>query len=171
MLNIKGIIKSVIVSNVGNLIEDFTEDDIVIDRWNGRIQKENVKIKKDAFEWLTKTAFGAPCTVVKGYIKKLQVDVPWSELQSRPLEITIEDLHVILTSSECYERKFVKNTLIELKKQKVEKLLKLIEVSGAPFYSIFLNDNNISQSTFQHKNISGVSRINCKAAFKAQKRS
>ena len=161
MLNIKGIIKSVIVSNVGNLIEDFTEDDIVIDRWNGRIQKENVKIKKDAFEWLTKTAFGAPCTVVKGYIKKLQVDVPWSELQSRPLEITIEDLHVILTSSECYERKFVKNTLIELKKQKVEKLLKLIEVSGAPFYSIFLNDNNIS----------GVFRINCKAAFKAQKRS
>ena len=137
MLNIKGIIKSVIVSNVGNLIEDFTEDDIVIDRWNGRIQKENVKIKKDAFEWLTKTAFGAPCTVVKGYIKKLQVDVPWSELQSRPLEITIEDLHVILTSSECYERKFVKNTLIELKKQKVEKLLKLIEVSGATFYFLF----------------------------------
>ena len=76
----------------------------MIDRWNGRIHKENVKIKRDAFEWLTRTALGVPLPVVQGYIKKLQIDVPWSELQSRPLEVTIEDLHVILTSSELYER-------------------------------------------------------------------
>ena len=61
--------------------------------------------------------------------------MPWSELLSRPIEITIEDLHVILTSSECYERQFVKNTLIDLKKQKVQELLNLIEVSklASPF--------------------------------------
>ena len=58
---------------------------------------------------------GAPCTVVQGYIKKLQIDVPWSELQSKPLEVTVEDLHVILTSSECYQRSFVKNALVQLK--------------------------------------------------------
>ena len=96
-------------------MQDFTESDIVIDRWNGRIHKENVKIKRDAFEGLTKSIFGAPCTVVQGYIKKLQIDVPWSEIQSKPLEVTIEDLHVILTSSECYDREFVKKTLIALK--------------------------------------------------------
>ena len=101
----------------------------MIDRWNGRIQKENVKIKKDAFEKLTSTALGVPFTVVQGYVKKLQVDIPWSELQSKPLEVTIEDLHVILTASECYERNFVKNTLIALKKLKVQELLKIIEVS------------------------------------------
>ena len=32
-----------------------------------------------------------------------------------------------MTANECYERKFVKNTLINLKKIKVEQLLKIIE--------------------------------------------
>ena len=50
--------------------------------------------------------------------------------------MTIEDLHVILTSSECYERKFVKNALIELKKLKVEQLIKLIEVSDTPYFLV-----------------------------------
>ena len=100
----------------------------MIDRWNGRIQKENVKLKKTSLEWLTRWLMGVPCTVVQGYVKKLQVDIPWSELQSRPIEVTIEDLHVVLTSSEFYKRDFVKDALLDIKKSKVEELCKMIEV-------------------------------------------
>ena len=50
---LKGLITRLITDNLDFLIEDFSEDDIEIDKWNGRIQKENVKLKKNSFEWLT----------------------------------------------------------------------------------------------------------------------
>ena len=80
MLNVKGAIKGMIVSELGYLVEDFTEKDIVIDGWNGKIRKENVKLRQEPFEDLMRMAFGSPCTLVQGYVKKLQIDVPWSEL-------------------------------------------------------------------------------------------
>ena len=120
----------------------------MIDRWNGRIQKENVKLKKTSLEWLTRWLMGVPCTVVQGYVKKLQVDIPWSELQSRPIEVTIEDLHVVLTSSEFYKRDFVKDALLDIKKSKVEELCKMIEVRTRQDYRLLFHhrDGNLKIS-------------------------
>lgn len=48
----KNYIKSFISNYLGGIIEDFTDDDFVLDKWNGNMIKENVKIKKTAFEYL-----------------------------------------------------------------------------------------------------------------------
>ena len=73
--------------------------------------------------------FGSPAQVVQGYIKKLTIDVPWNKILSDPVEITIDDFHVILKSSEFYNRNFVKKSLIQKKQEKVNELLKQIKVS------------------------------------------
>ncbi len=41
-----------LVSALGDYVEDFTANDIQIDQWNGRIIKENVKLKSSALDWL-----------------------------------------------------------------------------------------------------------------------
>ena len=74
--------------------------------------------------------FGAPAQVVQGYIKKFTIDVPWSKILSDPVEVTIDDLHVILKSNEFYNRSFVKKSLIKAKKEKVDQLLNQIKVSN-----------------------------------------
>jgi hypothetical protein len=48
----KGYIKSFISNYLGGIIEDFTDDDFMLDKWNGTMSKENVKIKKGAFDYL-----------------------------------------------------------------------------------------------------------------------
>jgi len=75
---LKNFIKNLIITTLGNYVEvsdkyiqrlflplqDFTAHDIVIDQWNGRIAKENVKFKKDAFRSLLGSMLGAPIEIV-----------------------------------------------------------------------------------------------------------
>jgi hypothetical protein len=56
-------------------------------------------------------------------VKKLQIDLPWSQLWTSPVEVTIEDLHLIIKASEGYDREYVKRSLIALKQKKVQHLL------------------------------------------------
>lgn len=73
--------------------------------------KENVTIKQLALESLCMSAFGAPVTVVKGYIRKLRIDVPWNKLLSKPCEINLEDVHVVVNAPPQYDSKFAKRML------------------------------------------------------------
>ena len=88
-----------------------------------------MKVKKLAFTDLFSAAFGTPVQVVQGYIKKIKIDIPWNKILSAPVEVWLDDLHVILKSSEKYDRNFVKKQLNKLKKKKVDELLKKIKVS------------------------------------------
>jgi hypothetical protein len=77
--------------------------------------KDNVTIKKSALENLFMSAFGAPVTVVKGYIKKLRIDVPWNKLLSKPCEIYLDDIHMVVRCSSEYDKQFAKKMLWKIK--------------------------------------------------------
>ena len=51
------------------------------------------------------------------------IDVPWTQILSKPVELKIEEIHIILKSSDRYDREFVKKTLLSAKKQEVDKIL------------------------------------------------
>jgi N-terminal region of Chorein or VPS13 len=82
-----------------------------------------VTVKKQALESLFMSMFGAPVTVVKGFIRKLRIDVPWNKLLSKPCEINIEDLHVVIKSSAHYDKEFAKRMLWKIKKGQFYELL------------------------------------------------
>lgn len=48
--------------------------------------------------------FGAPIEIVQGYAKQLLIEVPWSRILSKPVEVKIEDVHLILKSRGSYDR-------------------------------------------------------------------
>lgn len=43
--------------------------------------------------------FGAPVHVVNGFIKKVKIDVPWNKLMSKPVEITLDEVHMVLRAT------------------------------------------------------------------------
>jgi len=56
------------------------------------------------------------------------VSVPWTKLlSSKGVELTLEEVHIVLTSSEAYDRAFVKKSLLEMKKETVTKLMKQVK--------------------------------------------
>ena len=87
----------------------------MIDKWNGQVVKDNVTIKKSALEHLFMSTFGAPVTVVKGFIKKVRIDVPWSKLLSKPCEICLEDIHMVVRCSSDYDKEFAQKMIWKIK--------------------------------------------------------
>ena len=73
--------------------------------------------------------FGAPVTVVKGFIRKLRIDVPWNKLLSKPCEIYIEDVHVVIKPSAHFDEEFAKKLRWKIKKGQFDELLYQIRVS------------------------------------------
>lgn len=51
------------------------------------------------------------------------VDVPWTQILSKPVELKIEEIHIILKSRDHYDRDFVKSMLLAAKKEQVDKIL------------------------------------------------
>ena len=74
------------------IIQDFTDNDVRIDNWNGKIVKENMIFKKTALMRLSKI-IGLPLDVTDGYAKRLMVHIPWSSLWKEPVEIVLEDVY------------------------------------------------------------------------------
>ena len=106
-------ISNKIVSALDAYVEDFTANDIHIDLLKGRIEKNNVKLRSNALELLMPTP--TPLEIVQGYIKKLLIEVPITRILYEPVIITVEDMHIIIKSSERYDRQFVKRVLLSKK--------------------------------------------------------
>jgi hypothetical protein len=59
----------------------------------------------------------------------MDVEVPWSQILSKSIVINISEVHIILKSSDHYNREFVKSTLHSAKMQEVKQLLEKLKYS------------------------------------------
>ena len=123
--------KDLIVYVLGDYIEDFTEDAIEIDNWNGVVVKESCLVKPTALQSLMRSAVGAPVTVKTGFVRKIRAVVPWSEILSKPVEIYLDDIHVICDSPAGFDREFMRKTEHKSKREEFEELLKSFKAQQA----------------------------------------
>ncbi len=83
-------------------------------------------LKPTALESLFLSLFGAPVTVVRGFIKKLRIDIPWNKLLSKPCEVYLDDVHVVLKSTTKYDKEWVKRAIWVSKKKDFSELLEQV---------------------------------------------
>ena len=84
-------------------------------------------MKKDALQPLMGALLGAPVNVVTGFIRNIRINVPWSEILSKPCEVYLDDIHVICSSPAKFDKEFAMQTYHKLKTAKFEQLLKEIK--------------------------------------------
>ena len=111
--------------------QDFTSQDIAVDTWNGQVVKDNVTIKKSALENIGMRLFGAPLVVVKGYIKKLRIDIPWNKILSKPCEVLLDDIHIVLKPSASFDPEFAKRMIWKARQGQFEELLDQVRVRNS----------------------------------------
>ena len=85
--------------------------------------------------------FGAPIQVVNGYIKKLRIDIPWNKLLSKPCEVYLEDLHVVIRSNPSFDIDFARRMIWKRKKNLFNEMLDQIRVSSDSFFIGWLYRN------------------------------
>lgn len=95
----KSLLLHVLVDVLGNYVEGLTAENLKLGVWSGKIELNNLQLKDSALDQLN-----LPLKVVKGSLKKLRVKVPWTQLESKPVEVYIEGVYLLampLDLSKC----------------------------------------------------------------------
>jgi vacuolar protein sorting-associated protein 13A/C len=76
---------------LGKYIEDLDSKDLNISIWGGDIKLNDINLKKDIF-----SMFKVPLDLIFGQIGELHIRVPWKNLGSSPVEVTINDIQIVV---------------------------------------------------------------------------
>jgi hypothetical protein len=79
---------------LGKYIQDLDSKDLNVSLWNGDIKLNNVKLRTDIFQ-----QFKLPLGLVCGQIGNLKISVPLSSIGSKPVDILIENVFLVVSKS------------------------------------------------------------------------
>ncbi|SMN22945.1 similar to Saccharomyces cerevisiae YLL040C VPS13 Protein of unknown function [Maudiozyma saulgeensis] len=102
---------------LGSYVENFDPDQLKVGIWSGDVQLRNLTLRKDCLDSLD-----LPVDVKYGVLGDLVLNVPWSSLKNKPVNIFIQDCYLLCIprdlhsyySQESLEREF---------RQKLKKLM------------------------------------------------
>lgn len=87
----ESILEKALNSVLGKYIEDLDSKDLNISIWGGDIKLNDINLKKDIF-----SMFKVPLDLIFGQIGELHIRVPWKNLGSSPVEVTINDIQIVV---------------------------------------------------------------------------
>jgi vacuolar protein sorting-associated protein 13A/C len=90
----ESVLESVLNQILGKYIEGLTAADLNVSIWNGDVKLQNVRLRADIFK-----QFKLPLELVFGRIGNLQVSVPWKSISSKPVDVTIDDVYIVVRKS------------------------------------------------------------------------
>lgn len=88
----KSLLLNVLADVLGNYVEGLTRENLKLGVWSGKIEFSNLLLKESALDQLN-----LPIRVVKGSLNKLVVKVPWTALESKPVEVFIDGVYLLAT--------------------------------------------------------------------------
>ncbi|KAL4704498.1 hypothetical protein ACJJTC_007617 [Scirpophaga incertulas] len=89
---LEGLVAWVLNNYLGKYVENLNTDQLSVALLSGKVELENLPLKKDALRHL-----GLPVEVKSGFIGKVQLQVPVRQIRSAPWLISIEKLYVVIT--------------------------------------------------------------------------
>lgn len=75
---------------LGSYIENFDPKQLNIGIWSGDVKLKNLRLKKESLD-----KFKLPLDVKFGHIGELTLQIPWSNLKSKPVKVIIEDVYLL----------------------------------------------------------------------------
>ncbi|KAJ0401786.1 hypothetical protein P43SY_006040 [Pythium insidiosum] len=84
--------KHILESQLGKYVDGLSGDSLQVGLWSGELALHDLSLKPHALAELR-----LPVTVVKGSIRRIHVIVPWNQLGSASVQITIEGVYALVT--------------------------------------------------------------------------
>uniref|UniRef100_A0A0K0EZ74 Vacuolar protein sorting-associated protein 13D (inferred by orthology to a human protein) n=1 Tax=Strongyloides venezuelensis TaxID=75913 RepID=A0A0K0EZ74_STRVS len=116
---LEGYLASVLNRYVGEYLEDLNTDQLSIALLSGKVELENVPLKKSAL-----SKFDIPIDVKSGVVGKLIVTIPITAIRSEPWIVKLNDVFIVLKSS---ERQYSGKEQDETEIRRKEELFKELE--------------------------------------------
>ena len=116
---LESILERILLYNFGQIIQGLDKNNLKIGVWQGNITIKNVSVRPEIFN-----QFELPLQMVFSHIGKLEVKVPWSSLGSKPVEVLLENVYVILSQTHEKEWKSIDYASIGKKLEVIETFAK-----------------------------------------------
>ena len=86
----KRLLLSILEEVLGDFIFGLTKDNLKLGVWGGKLEFHNLIIKTGPLGGILKELC-LPFAITKGFIKHIDVSIPWTSLGKNPVRIVIED--------------------------------------------------------------------------------
>lgn len=122
----KSLLLNVLVEVLGNYVEGLTRENLKVGVWSGKLEFQNLNLKDSALDQLN-----LPIQVKKGSLKSLKVKVPWTNLESKPVEVFIDGLYLLAAPLDLSQStpEVSRQMNIALRKKKLKQLDEAIMIS------------------------------------------
>lgn len=122
----KRLLLNVLVSVLGDYIEDLTEDNLKLGVWSGEIVLNDLRINRKILQKL-----GLPVSIVHGAVTSLTVIIPWASLETNPVRILADGVYLQVNQLNMADLngEFMMKRAIEMKRFKLDEADKLVKGS------------------------------------------
>lgn len=112
---------------LGSYIENFDPKQLNIGIWSGDVKLRNLRLKKESLD-----KFKLPIDVKFGHLGELTLQIPWSNLKSKPVRIIIEELYVLASPIilQDYDEEDDEKRQQVLKESRLKDLEAILEAKG-----------------------------------------
>jgi len=116
----EGLVSSVLSSYLDQYVKNFDASTLKLSIFSGKVHLKNLKLQATALN-----EFDLPVVITEGHLGGLDVDIPWTSLQSSPVVAKVTDLFVVCKPKRCCE--YSKEMEEKVKEQIKKKALKNYE--------------------------------------------
>lgn len=85
----KQLLLNVLVDALGPYVEGLSVENLKLGVWSGEVELHNLKLRDGVLDNLN-----LPVVVVHGSLKSLKLKVPWTSLESKPVQVTIDGVYI-----------------------------------------------------------------------------
>lgn len=87
---LESLVATVLNRTLGEYVENFDPNQLNIGIWSGDVKLKDLKLKEESLDKL-----GLPIALKFGHLGELTLQIPWSNIKSKPVKIIIENVYVL----------------------------------------------------------------------------
>ncbi|KAA8494978.1 putative vacuolar protein sorting-associated protein 13A [Porphyridium purpureum] len=92
----ESVVADVLSRVLGQYVSGIDRESLKVGVWGGNLELRGLQLHAEALEVLFESlGFNLPVTVRQGVVGVLKVQVPWTSLRSKPVQVTLEDISVL----------------------------------------------------------------------------
>jgi len=90
---LESLVASILNRTLGQYVENFDPAQLNIGIWSGDVKLRDLKLKQESLDRL-----GLPIALKFGHLGQLTLQIPWSNLKSKPVKIIVEDMFLLASA-------------------------------------------------------------------------
>ncbi|CDK24504.1 unnamed protein product [Kuraishia capsulata CBS 1993] len=87
---LESLVASLLNRTLGSYVENFDPKQLNIGIWGGDVKLRDLRLKKESFD-----KFEIPLDIKFGHMGELTLQIPWSNLKSKPVKIIVENVYLL----------------------------------------------------------------------------